>query len=427
MSGTEAASASLSAALPSRPSPSRSHCSAAPATKIAPSSASPSTAAVRSSPCGGVDTSVAGVGEDEAARPVGASSPGRAGRSRARRARPAGRPRSRRPGSVAPSSVAFADDLARAAQLREHLPRHAEEREQLVVPVARREGEEQRPRRVRRVRDVGAGQLPDEPAVDRPEGEPVPGARRGRAATRASSRRSTGRARGLSARGSAPQGARRSGRRCVGPATRSPGARAARRAIPEHGRLALVRDADPAQVARREPAAARAAAAASSTERQISSGSCSTQPGCGKCCAELGVAAAAHGKVGLDDEAGRPGRPLVDREDRVAHRRSVRQRARLDRMADAAVAIAAERRARALGELGSREFDLLVIGGGIIGAGVAEAATAHGLAVAARRPGRLRRRDLQRFVEAHPRWPALPAWRRPGPRARGPPRSGASS
>jgi glycerol-3-phosphate dehydrogenase len=39
-------------------------------------------------------------------------------------------------------------------------------------------------------------------------------------------------------------------------------------------------------------------------------------------------------------------------------------------------------RARALDELASREFDLFVIGGGIVGAGIAEAATAHGLSVA---------------------------------------------
>ena len=33
-------------------------------------------------------------------------------------------------------------------------------------------------------------------------------------------------------------------------------------------------------------------------------------------------------------------------------------------------------------QLAAREFDLLVVGGGIIGAGIAEAATAHGLDVA---------------------------------------------
>jgi glycerol-3-phosphate dehydrogenase len=39
-------------------------------------------------------------------------------------------------------------------------------------------------------------------------------------------------------------------------------------------------------------------------------------------------------------------------------------------------------REQALTELGERRFDLLVIGGGIVGAGIAEAASAHGLAVA---------------------------------------------
>src|SRR5437868_968569 len=39
-------------------------------------------------------------------------------------------------------------------------------------------------------------------------------------------------------------------------------------------------------------------------------------------------------------------------------------------------------REQALTELGERRFDLLVIGGGVVGAGIAEAAAAHGLAVA---------------------------------------------
>src|SRR6266849_1620330 len=39
-------------------------------------------------------------------------------------------------------------------------------------------------------------------------------------------------------------------------------------------------------------------------------------------------------------------------------------------------------RTAALEKLGSVEFDLLVIGGGIVGAGIAEAASAHGLQVA---------------------------------------------
>jgi len=48
---------------------------------------------------------------------------------------------------------------------------------------------------------------------------------------------------------------------------------------------------------------------------------------------------------------------------------------------DAAVAPAAWRE-RALEELASRRFDLLVVGGGIIGAGIANEASRHGLSVA---------------------------------------------
>jgi len=49
----------------------------------------------------------------------------------------------------------------------------AEELEQLVVPLAGRQIEQHRPRGIRHVRDVSraAGQLPDEPRVDRPEYE----------------------------------------------------------------------------------------------------------------------------------------------------------------------------------------------------------------------------------------------------------------
>ena len=39
-------------------------------------------------------------------------------------------------------------------------------------------------------------------------------------------------------------------------------------------------------------------------------------------------------------------------------------------------------RAAALERLGTQRFDLLVVGGGIVGAGIAEAASAHGLSVA---------------------------------------------
>ena len=66
-------------------------------------------------------------------------------------------------------------------------------------------------------------------------------------------------------------------------------------------------------------------------------------------------------------------------------------------------------------------FDLLVIGGGIIGAGIAEAATAHGLERRARRARRLRVGDVERVVEADPRRAALPADGRRPARPRGAP------
>ena len=74
-------------------------------------------------------------------------------------------------------------------------------------------------------------------------------------------------------------------------------------------------------------------------------------------------------------------------------------------------------------ELGERRFDLLVIGGGIVGAGIAAHAAAHRPRCCARRPGRLRRRDLERVVEADPRRPPLPAPRRRPARPRGAPRA----
>ena len=63
-------------------------------------------------------------------------------------------------------------------------------------------------------------------------------------------------------------------------------------AVPDDGRLALVRDPDRGEVGRADRRRRRsAAAAASTTVCQISSGSCSTQPGRGIVLAELAVAA----------------------------------------------------------------------------------------------------------------------------------------
>ena len=137
-----------------------------------------------------------------------------------------------------------------------HRPRNVEQREQLVVPFARVDVEQQRAARVRRVGDVDAarGQVPDEPAVDRAEGElaaarAIAGARHvveqpGELGSReigvqhearalADLDRMPGRAQGVAAIGGAP----------ILPDDRI-GDRPAGGAIPQHGCLALIRDAE---------------------------------------------------------------------------------------------------------------------------------------------------------------------------------------
>ena len=70
-------------------------------------------------------------------------------------------------------SARLAEDTGRWPHRREERPRHAEDPEHLVVPIARAQVETER---ARRVGDVGrvdptASQLPQEPGVDRPERE----------------------------------------------------------------------------------------------------------------------------------------------------------------------------------------------------------------------------------------------------------------
>ena len=66
--------------------------------------------------------------------------------------------------------------------------------------------------------------------------------------------------------------------------------RAQRLAVPEQHRLALVGDADAGEVVAEPSHASRPSRVASRVACQISSGECSTQPGSGKCWAELLVA-----------------------------------------------------------------------------------------------------------------------------------------
>ena len=75
-------------------------------------------------------------------------------------------------------------------------------------------------------------------------------------------------------------------------------------------------------------------------------------------------------------------------------------------------------RADALAALADEPFDVLVIGGGITGAGVALDAASRGYSRRAGREGRLRARDLVALEQARPRRAALPAEVRPraGPR-----------
>ena len=73
--------------------------------------------------------------------------------------------------------------------------------------------------------------------------------------------------------------------------------------------------------------------------------------------------------------------------------------------------------------LARTSFDLLVIGGGVIGAATAAHAAREGLSRRARRRRRLRLRDVERVVEADPRRSALPPARRRAARPRGAPRA----
>ena len=157
--------------------------------------------------------------------------------------------------------------------------------------------EEQRATGIRWIGHVrcAAGQVPDEPAVDRSEGElaacgPIARARnvveqplelRPREIGVDDEPRLRGEQRGVTG-----------GAQCVAHRRGAPilpddriRDRLARRAIPEHRRLALVGDADGREIARRRCRAfASASCMTPDCVAQISIGSCSTHPGCGKIC-----------------------------------------------------------------------------------------------------------------------------------------------
>ena len=85
-------------------------------------------------------------------------------------------------GDARSEQLALADLVGGAHDPRQQRPVHIEEGEQVVVPVEPGERAEHRARGVGHVGDVlrPSCQPPDEPAVDRPEGEPVAAAVRRR-------------------------------------------------------------------------------------------------------------------------------------------------------------------------------------------------------------------------------------------------------
>ena len=175
--------------------------------------------------------------------------------------------------------------------------------------------------------------LNDEPRVDRAEAPRRRASRRPvdvlAASTRSSWRRSTGRSRAPSARAPAARGpaaaARRSAPPSGGPATRSRGGAARPVAGPSTttvSRWFVIPIARRSAGSRRPRRAPRCATARETS--QISSASCSTQPGRGKCCANSRYARPTEPRGLVEDEAGGAGRALVDGEDQ--RRREVTRR-----------------------------------------------------------------------------------------------------
>ena len=278
-------------------------------------------AAVRTSPCRRRRAVGAARGEHERPRSRTSPSPRRARSSRGRRARPAGRPRARR----------RAPHRAERAPRRRSPPRAATSgRSSRPTPKSASSSSSQSsdasPSSI--VRDAFETSVAwTAPPVSRhrshestvPNGEAAGAPRPSRAgSTRASWRRSTGRASAPCARGSRRPAAPGSARRCAGPARRSRGATGAPLGAPRRrSSRAGSRSRSRRPRAAATPASASAASAAASTLRQSSSGSCSTQPGRGSLPRRGRVGAAEH-LAGRRRRRGRssrwcPGRPRGSR------------------------------------------------------------------------------------------------------------------
>ena len=228
------------------------------------------------------------------------------------------------------SAAAMPNAAARRADLREHRLGHREQRAERRAPPVRVDVVEHRSRRVGRIGRVHGAvrEFPDEPAVDRARGElvvrvAVPRAeavlehplelRRGEVRVGHEPRgrvdRLALRREREAARGRAP----------VLPHDRAPDGRA-RRAIPEHHGLALVRDADRVrhEPALRDRLARRLERAGEDLVRVVLD-----LPGFGEMLRDLAIAAPGDAAVGRDDEAGRAGGALVDRENAFHSREGI--------------------------------------------------------------------------------------------------------
>ena len=209
------------------------------------------------------------------------------------------------------------------------------------MPVERLQVHQHRAAGVRHVGRVhaavaAAGQVPEQPAVDRAEGQLArlgalaraghvvedPGDLRPREVGRERQPDALAQAVGALARPRARARARpvRVSCQTIALWSGSPGL-----AVPHDGRLALVGDADRGDVARpRSPAPASAPSITSRVRRQISRGSCSTQPARGMDLLVLALVDRRDAAVAVEQDQPRAGRALVDRRDVAAIARTLR-------------------------------------------------------------------------------------------------------
>jgi hypothetical protein len=230
-----------------------------------------------------------------------------------------------------PLGIRLAEDADRVADLGQHRAGNAERAKKRVVPVAGVDVEEQCPRGVRGLgcEDAALRQAVDQPGIDGPEAELAglgPGlgpfdrvedeadlrAREIRIDPQAGPRPhlflEAGRAQGLADRA----------RLARLPDDRGMD-RERRLAVPDDGRLALVRDAEGGDVAARQPGAGEGAAGGAELGVPDLLGIVLDPAGLGKRLLELELLDAADPERAVEEQRPRGGRPLVECENEIAH------------------------------------------------------------------------------------------------------------